>query len=446
MREWYRATAAALAGAIRAGELTVEEAVRASLDRIEQVEHEVEAWAFLDRDYAFEQARRADRLLRDGRPIGPLHGVPVGIKDIFDTADMPTEYGTILHAGRRPTEDSTVVSLLRQAGAIVLGKTVTTELAVFSPGKTRNPHDARRTPGGSSSGSAAAVAAGMVPLAVGTQTNGSVIRPASYCGVVGYKPTYGFISRRNVLRQSPPLDQVGVFSRTVEDAALLARCLMAFDDRDPAMHPAARPDLVRAAALESSPAPRFAFVRTPVWDQAAEDTRHAFAELCERLGPQVEEVTLPPAFERCVEWHRTIMEADFAKNFALEYSRGKEHISSILRQMIERGAKVLATDYNRAVEEIPVLNKLMAEVLAPFDAILTPGTMSVAPLGLEATGSPIFCTIWSLCGAPAISLPILRGEEGMPIGAQLVAGRGADAQLLRAAGWLERWEGKESKQ
>ncbi|RJR32605.1 MAG: amidase [Desulfobacteraceae bacterium] len=444
--EWYRATAAALAQAIRSGELTVEEAVRASLDRIGQAEQEVEAWTFLDREYALEQARRADRLLREGHPIGPLHGVPVGIKDIFDTADMPTEYGTILHAGRRPTEDSTVVSLLRQAGAIVLGKTVTTELAVFSPGKTRNPHDARRTPGGSSSGSAAAVAAEMIPLAVGTQTNGSVIRPASYCGVVGYKPTYGLISRRGVLRQSPPLDQVGVFSRTVEDAALLARCLMAFDGGDPAMRPAARPDLVQATASESSPAPRFAFVRTPVWDQAAEDTRRAFAGLCERLGSRVEEVTLPPLFEGCVEWHRTIMEADFAKNFAPEYGRGKEHISSILRQMIERGAKVLAKDYNHAVEQIPILNRLLTEVSAPFDAILTPGTMSVAPLGLEATGSPIFCTIWSLCGAPAISLPILRGEEDMPIGAQLVARRGADAQLLCAAGWLERWAGRNSEQ
>ena len=194
--EWHRVTAMALAQAIRKGEVTVEEAVRASLDRIQQVEDEVQAWAFLDPGYALEQARRADRLLRDGRDIGPLHGVPVGIKDIFDTADMPTENGTPLHAGRRPTEDAMVVSLLRQAGAILLGKTVTTELAVFSPGKTRNPHDPRRSPGGSSSGSAAAVAAAMVPLALGTQTNGSVIRPASYCGVVGYKPSYGTISRQ----------------------------------------------------------------------------------------------------------------------------------------------------------------------------------------------------------------------------------------------------------
>jgi Asp-tRNA(Asn)/Glu-tRNA(Gln) amidotransferase A subunit family amidase len=437
--EWHRVTAMALAQAIRAGEITVEEAVRASLDRIQQVENEVQAWAFLDPGYALEQARRADRLLRDGQGIGPLHGVPVGIKDIFDTADMPTENGTPLHAGRRPTKDAMVVSLLRQAGAILLGKTVTTELAVFGPGKTRNPHDPRRTPGGSSSGSAAAVASTMAPLALGTQTNGSVIRPAAYCGVVGYKPSYGTISRSGVLKQSPPLDQVGVFARTVADAALLARAMMAFDDRDPAMRPTAQPDLVQAAAADPSLPPRFAFVKTPAWDQAAEDTRHAFAELCERLGPHVQEVTLPPVFDQSVDWHRAIMEADLAKNFASEYARGKEHLSAILRQMIERGEQVLAVDYNRAVEQIPILNRALAEIFTSFDVILTPATMSVAPMGLESTGSPIFCTIWTLCGAPAITLPILRGSGGMPMGAQLVTERGADERLLRSARWLERW-------
>jgi Asp-tRNA(Asn)/Glu-tRNA(Gln) amidotransferase A subunit family amidase len=279
----------------------------------------------------------------------------------------------------------------------------------------------------------------MAPLALGTQTNGSVIRPASYCGVVGYKPSYGAISRRGVLKQSPPLDQVGLFARNVADAALLARALMAFDDGDSAMRPTARPDLVRAAAAEPSLAPRFAFVKTPVWDQAAEDTRHAFAELCERLGPHVREVKLSPVFDRSVDWHRAIMEADLAKNFAFEYAGGREHLSSILKQMIERGEQVPAVEYNRAVEQIPILNKALEEIFASFDVILTPATMSVAPLGLEATGSPIFCTIWTLCGAPAIALPILRGADGMPMGAQLVTRRGADARLLRSAGWLERW-------
>ena len=435
--EWHRIGASELARDIRAGEVTAEEAVRSCLERIRTIEEQVQAWAFLDPEYALAQARQADRARREGRALGPLHGVPVGIKDIFDTADMPTENGTVLHAGRRPVEDAAAVALLRQAGAILLGKTVTTELAVYAPGKTRNPHDPGRTPGGSSSGSAAAVAAHMVPVALGTQTNGSVIRPAAYCGVVGYKPTHGRISRHGVLRQSPPLDQIGVFARSVADAALVAQPLMAFDDRDPAMRPTARPDLVRAAAAEPPIAPRLAFVRTPMWDQAAKDTRQAFAELCRRLGPQVQEVALPPVFDAAAAWHRTIMEPDLAKHFAAEYSGGKEQLSATLRQMIERGQQVTAVDYNRAVEQIPVLNRALADVFGESDAILTPATMSVAPLGLHSTGSPIFCTIWTLCGAPAITLPILRGAGGLPLGAQLVAPRGDDARLLRAARWLE---------
>jgi Asp-tRNA(Asn)/Glu-tRNA(Gln) amidotransferase A subunit family amidase len=363
--------------------------------------------------------------------------VPVGIKDIFDTADMPTENGTILHAGRRPERDATVVGLLRQSGAILLGKTVTTELAVYAPGKTRNPHDPQRTPGGSSSGSAAAVAACMVPLALGTQTNGSVIRPASYCGVVGYKPTYGTLSRNGVLMQSPPLDQIGVYGRSVADAALLAEVLMSFDDRDPAMRPAARPHLSRLAGEAPPVPPRLAFVKTPVWDQAAQDTRKAFAELCDRLGPHVREATLPPVFGEAVGWHRAVMEADLAKSFGSEYARGKDRLSRILREMIERGQQVTAVDYNRALAQVPLLNLALGEIFSSCDAVLTPATMSVAPVGLESTGSPIFCTIWTLCGTPAVTVPILRGAGGMPMGAQLVAARGDDGRLLRTAHWLE---------
>jgi Asp-tRNA(Asn)/Glu-tRNA(Gln) amidotransferase A subunit family amidase len=436
--EWHRIGAGDLARAIRAGEVTAEQAVRACLERFREAEDQVQAWTFLDPEYAVAQARQADHAQRQGRALGPLHGVPVGIKDVFDTADMPTENGTVLHAGRRPAEDAAAVALLRQAGAILLGKTVTTELAVYSPGKTRNPHDPERTPGGSSSGSAAAVAAHMVPLALGTQTNGSVIRPAAFCGVVGYKPTQGSISRHGVLRQSPPLDQIGVFAHSVADAALLTQSLLAFDDRDPAMRPTARPDLIQAAAAEPLTPPRLAFVKTPMWDQAAEDTRQAFADLCQRLGPHAQEAVLPPVFDAAAAWHRTIMEPDLAKNFAAEYSRGQERLSATLRQMIERGQQVPAVDYNRAVEQIPVMNRALADIFAAYDAILTPATISVAPTGLQSTGSPIFCTIWTLCGTPAVTLPILRGASGLPMGAQLVAARGDDARLLRVAWWLER--------
>lgn len=422
--------------AIRTGQTTSEELVNAYLHHIAAIEEQVGAWTFLDPDYALEQAREADRAQQSGRALGPLHGLSVGIKDIFDTMDMPTEDGTVLHAGRQPAADATVVALLRQAGAIIMGKTVTTELAVYAPGKTRNPHDLERTPGGSSSGSAAAVAAGMVPLAIGTQTNGSVIRPASYCGVYGYKPSFGRISRHFVLQASRPLDQVGVFARTIEDAALIAEPLMAFDASDPDTRPRARAALIDTLAGDPPVEPRLAFVKTPMWEQAEPDTKEAFAELTAHLGDNVGEVELPEVFDEAVEQHRIIMEADLARSFEREYRRGKDKLSSILREMIERGQKVRAVEYNRALNRIPVLNRSLDKLFEWYDAILTPATTGEAPVGLESTGSPIFCTLWSLCGMPSISLPILQGAHGMPLGAQVVGHRGDDARMLRTARWL----------
>jgi len=424
------------AEAIRDGRITSEALVSACLDRIAALEERIGAWAHLDPGHALDQARAADLARREGKPLGPLHGVPVGVKDIFDTNDMPTEDGTVLHAGRRPTEDATAVALLREAGAVLLGKTVTTELAVYSPGKTRNPHDPTRTPGGSSSGSAAAVAAFMAPLAIGTQSNGSVIRPASYCGVYGYKPSHGLISRHGVLQQSRPLDQVGVFARTVEDAALIAEQMMAYDDRDPDMRPRARPTLLKTTAEEPPIDPRLAFVKTPAWDQADGDTKEAFAELVAHLGESAGEFKLPERFHEAVGLHRAIMEADLARSFEREYADGKDRLSPILREMIERGQKVLAVEYNRALGLIPVLNHALDKIFEWHDAIITPATTGEAPVGLESTGSPIFCTLWTLCGMPAITLPMMQGAHGMPIGVQLVGARGDDARLLRTARWL----------
>jgi Asp-tRNA(Asn)/Glu-tRNA(Gln) amidotransferase A subunit family amidase len=428
--------AASAAAEIRAGRLTSEALVRACLERIDRLEGTIGAWTYLDPDAALRQARERDRAQRAGDPLGPLHGVPVGVKDVFDTAGMPTENGTVLHAGRRPGEDATVVSLLREAGAVILGKTVTTELAVYAPGKTRNPRDPERTPGGSSSGSAAAVAARMVPLALGTQTNGSVIRPAAYCGVVGFKPTFGAISRHGALAQSRPLDQVGVFARSVEDAALLAESLMVFDGRDPDMRPSVRPRLAEAAVEPPPVPPRLAFVRTPMWGQASPDSREAIEGLAARLGAAVEDVLLPEEFGRVVDWHRTVMEPDLARSFEGEYARGKDRLSPILREMLERGSRVPATEYLRAAGQIPVMNGLLRGILDRFDAILTPATTGEAPVGLGSTGSPIFCTIWTFCGTPAVTLPLLRGGSGMPIGVQLVGARGDDARLLRCANWF----------
>jgi Asp-tRNA(Asn)/Glu-tRNA(Gln) amidotransferase A subunit family amidase len=428
-------TAVGAAQAVRAGKCSAEDLVRACLTRIDEAEDAVQAWTYLDRDLAMAQARAADAARADGRGA-PLLGVPVGVKDIIDTADMPTENGTVLHAGRQPRDDATVVALLREAGAVILGKTVTTELAVYAPGKTRNPHDPARTPGGSSSGSAAAVAARMVPVALGTQTNGSVIRPASYCGAVGFKPTWGLISRHGVLPQSFHLDHVGILARSVEDVALLGETLAVFDERDRAMRLVARPRLVEAVATPLDRTPRLGFVRTPVWEEATPHTQQAFRDLAARLGKVVDDVVLPALFDEAIERHRAIMDTDLARSFAREYAQGRDRLSATLREIIERGQRRLATDYIDATDRIAMLDAALEPLFARYDALLTPATTGEAPIGLQATGSPIFCTIWTLCGTPAITLPLLRGESGMPLGVQLVGRRGEDGRLLRIARWV----------
>jgi Asp-tRNA(Asn)/Glu-tRNA(Gln) amidotransferase A subunit family amidase len=424
------------AAAMRSGTLTSVDLVQQCIARIEEREHTVQAWTFFDPAYALHQAREADRLRLANAPLGALHGIPVGIKDIFDTKDMPTENGTVLHAGRTPVEDAAAVALLRAAGAVIMGKTVTTELAVYSPGKTRNPHDPRHTPGGSSSGSAAAVAAGMVPLAIGSQTNGSVIRPAAYCGVFGYKPTRGMVSLYGALAQSAPLDTIGMFARNVEDLALIAEQLMVYDGRDPNQRMRARPVLVETVARQPPAPPRIAFVKTPIWPKADAETQEAFTRLAQQIGSHVTEVSLPEWFADAIEWHGTIMQADLAKSFAYEYELGRDRLSNTLRNMIEYGQKCLAVEYNLALDHVRRLNEYLHQIFAGHDVIMTPSTTGTAPHGLEATGSPIFCTLWTLAGVPAINLPLLKGTNGLPLGVQLVAANGDDARLLRTARWF----------
>jgi Asp-tRNA(Asn)/Glu-tRNA(Gln) amidotransferase A subunit family amidase len=422
---------------IRDGKLTSRELVQACLERIRELEPKVQAWAFLDEEHALAQARAADEKKALGEPIGPLHGVPVGVKDIFDTADMPTENGTALHKGRTPREDAAVVAMLRAAGAVILGKTVTTECAYYAPGKTRNPHNPEHTPGGSSSGSAAAVAAGMIPVALGSQTNGSVIRPASFCGVYGFKPTHGLIPRSGVLSLSRTLDHVGLFSRDVEDLALLVEQLAGYDDRDPDTRPRARVPFRALAAEEPPIPPMFAFIKTPHWERAEGDTREAFAELVEALGAQVEEVELVPSAAEGWEWHGTIMAAEMAANLEREWRAGKDRLSHQLRSLIERGNEVRAVDYQRAVRSIaPALASFDELFMERYDAILTPAALGTAPKGLGSTGDPSFCSLWTLLGMPAISVPLMRGANGLPLGVQLVGRRNFDARLMRTARWL----------
>jgi Asp-tRNA(Asn)/Glu-tRNA(Gln) amidotransferase A subunit family amidase len=430
-------SAADLARAIRDGLITAEQLAETCLARVREIDPKVQAWAFLDPDHVLGQARALDERRKQGEPIGPLHGVPVGIKDIIDTHDMPTEDGTVLHAGRTPVEDATVVARLRAAGAVIMGKTVTTELATYAPGKTRNPHDPEHTPGGSSSGSAAAVAAGMLPLALGSQTNGSVIRPAAYCGVFGFKPTRGLISRHGVLRLSRTLDHLGVFARSVEDVALLCEQLVGYDERDPdTMPPRARIPFSEIASGEPPLPPHIAFVKTPIWDETEPATREAFEELTAHLGDRVTEFTLPKGAREALDWHRTIMEAEMSASLVAEYERGRDQLSESLRGQLERGRRVTALEYQIALARIPPLIAGMAQLFERFDAILTPAAAGTAPRGLASTGSPMFCTLWTLCGMPSLNLPLMRGENGLPLGAQLVGACGNDARLLRTARWL----------
>ena len=434
----WRLTATEAARELRAGRLSAEDYARALLARIDEREPEVQAWAWLDREHALAQARAVDERRRRGVGAGPLAGLPVGIKDIVDVRGLPTEDGTVLHAGRIAQADAALVARLRAAGGWPMGKTVTTELATYAPGKTRNPHRASHTPGGSSSGSAAAVAAGMVPLAIGTQTNGSVVRPASFCGVVGFKPSFGAIARTGVLTQSPPLDQVGVFARSVEDVALLAEAMWGFDERDPATRPEPAPPLADVASSEPPQPPRLGWTPTPWWDRVAPDAREAFGGLLERLGEHRCDVALPAGAGQAIAWHRTVMEADIAASFEAEYERGRAQLSDSLAGQIERGRRVTAVEYRKAVAQAGPLNAAFAPLFERVDSIVAPATLGTAPPAASGTGDPLMCTLWTFCGMPAISLPLLQGADGLPIGVQLVAARGDDARLLRTARWLVR--------
>jgi Asp-tRNA(Asn)/Glu-tRNA(Gln) amidotransferase A subunit family amidase len=327
--------------------------------------------------------------------------------------------------------------MLRAAGAVILGKTVTTECAYFHPGKTRNPHNPEHTPGGSSSGSAAAVAASMVPLALGSQTNGSVIRPAAFCGVYGFKPTHGLIPRTGILELSRALDHVGVFARSIEDLALLMEQVVGWDEGDPDTRPRARVPFRALAAEEPPLEPMFAFIKTPHWDRVDTDAKEAFEELKSALGDRVEDVDLTPSSEAAWDCHTTIMETDMAVSFEREWQTGARKLSAKLRSLIERGREVRAVDYQRALRAVPrMIDSLDELFMQRYDAILTPAAPGTAPKGLDSTGDPSFCTLWTLVGMPAISLPLMRGANGLPLGAQLVGRRGFDARLMRTARWL----------
>ncbi|MBD2750416.1 amidase [Microvirga sp. BT688] len=411
-----RLTALDAARRIADGSLTSEALVRACLERIRAREPVVQAWQHLDMDAALMMARQVDRF-----GSGPLKGIPVGVKDIIDTADMPTGYGSSLYETFRPPRDAACVALARLAGALILGKTVTTEFAYFQPGKTRNPHDPDRTPGGSSSGSAAAVASGMVPLAFGTQTAGSIIRPASFCGCVGYKPTFGLIDRSGVHPFADSLDTVGVFATTVGDAAFFASVI------------AGRPNLrIKDEVFR----PRIGLTRPYAWEAAEPATARALDEAAARLGTvglEVCEVALPERWRGLLEAQKTIMAFEAARSHAPEMLTASDRLSMKLRELLEAGVLIAPEDYDAARALVAEARAGFSDVLDGFDVLLTPSAPGEAPEGLGATGDPVFNRMWTALGVPCISVPGLTGPTGMPIGVQVVGRWGDDRRALAAS-------------
>ncbi len=408
--------------------LTSEAYTKALLARIASLDEGIRAWAWLKPAEALKAARLSDDTLRsDGAP-GPLQGIPLGVKDIYPTAGVPTEMGSPAFAGNVPTRSARAIELAEAQGAFVLGKTVTTECAFLFPGKTRNPWNPLHTPGGSSSGSAAGVAAGFVPAALGTQTNGSVIRPAAYCGVVGVRPTQGMMPIEGALTFSHTLDQPGFFTRSVEDAAFLAASLAEEETNRPAEH-----------CVRPTP-PVLVAVKTPVWELAEEHARKRFLENIERLragGARVEECELPEPFGLAHGAIRTIMAAESAFNLE-ELVRNKAPLlSATLKDFVAEGGNVGAVTYLKALALRLALRDELERFLARYDAIVTPPTTGEAPATLEQTGNPTFCSIWSLCGVPAVTIPVGFGPRGLPLGLQLVGRRGKDGELLSAARWCE---------
>ncbi|WP_445809753.1 amidase [Yoonia sp.] len=419
-------------GAMRAADLAA-----ACIEQVKRREADVQAWAWLDEQHVMAQAGRLDAQRKTGHPVGPLHGLPVALKDIIDTNGIPTENGTIIDKGRVPTEDAVIVRKLKAAGAYVMGKTVTTELAYIAPGKTRNPVNPDHTPGGSSQGSAAAVGAAMVPLAIGTQTGGSVIRPAAYCGVVGFKPSFGMIPRTGILSQSPSLDTVGVFATSVAGVAMLADVLCGDDPADHATTLSAPPRLLATALSDVPVRPTLALMAHMPGDTApSEDMALAMQELSDLLGEDAFALTLPILFDEAAEIRERINFAEMAKCYYGYERRGRQQLSEITLAAIDAGKAVLARDYLAALDWPKLLNAALDEIFARCDAIICPATPTSAPAGLSSTGSAVYNGLWTLCGVPVVTLPLFEDSAGLPMGLQVVGRRGNDARLLRTARWL----------
>ena len=417
---------------ITTGALASVDLVEHCLDIVDKTDADIGAWAFLDKQQTLAQAEARDSVRLHGLPVGELHGIPVGIKDIFDTADMPTQRGTAIFKDRQPDADCAVIERLKQAGAIIMGKTVTTELAFMHPSDTRNPHNAVHTPGGSSSGSAAAVAAGQVPLAIGSQTNGSVIRPASYCGVYGFKPSRGIVSRRGALETSNTLDQVGFFGRDIGDIALLADVVAGYDHLDTASYIEPKPKMLQGYLQDTPVDPSYVWIDMPYSSRYSEDAAAGFEELISMLGHKVDRIPAPLSFRALLPCHNLIHEYEILRRLEAECGEHWDQLSDTVKPVLENARNHTDEQYQEALGIRLAADDWFKQFFNEYDAILSASALSEAPLLTEAgTGDPICCTIWTLCGLPCINLPLLTGETGLPIGVQLIGALNEDDRLMR---------------
>lgn len=416
----HEQSASALVPQLERREITAEQLVHACLERIQAREGDVQAWEYLAADSALEQARQLDR-----RPVqGLLHGIPIAVKDLFDTADMPTTYGSPIYASHKPIADAAAVALCRAQGGLMLGKTVTTEFATFKPGKTRNPHGITHTPGGSSSGSAAAVADCMVPLAFASQTAASVIRPAAFCGVVGYKPSFGLVNRTGVKALSDTLDTIGFIARSVDDVALFAAATTG--DRG-------------LLQLDVSHAPRIAMCHTHEWPHADEDTHKAFehsARVLALAGIPIRELELPLLFSQLMQAQKEIMAFDVVRSLAHERLRQPHLLSDQLNQVINTGLEISVERHYANLQLAQSARGMVSNAFGAFEVLLAPSAIGEAPDTLTQTGDPVFSRVWTLLGLPCVHLPFFKGRTGMPVGLQVVGRHGEDKVVLRVAKWL----------
>lgn len=402
--------------------ISSEDLIRSCLARIEQREPDVAAWEYLDPGLAVSQARARDKAAKEGQADGLLDGIPVGIKDICDTADMPTAYGSRARLGHRPAIDAVCVAHTRAAGGVIMGKTVTTEFAGRYPGKTSNPHDPRRTPGGSSSGSAAAVADNMVPLAIGTQTGGSVLRPASFCGVFGYKPTFGHLSFEGVHHGAESFDTLGCMARSLDDIRLYRDVLMGF--------------AARSRARKTMQGLRVGFCRTPKWQDAEASTRTLVEGAAARLGKTgavVDEFVLPAEFAEIYDLTPKLFAVEYGRAVTPELLQTPDNLSSAVMTMLKNAAAVTPEAYMQGLARIDELRVAINPLLEPYDVILTPSAGGEAPMGHESTGPVTFTIVWQALSLPSITLPALKGPNGLPVGLQLVGKRHRDLEMLDAA-------------